>query len=344
MREITPETATDYLRETGRVPEGREVTVQALGGGVSNVVMRVDVEGQAPFVLKQARERLRTEAYWISQLDRIWTEKAALEWLATFLPVGTVPEVLFADPENFLLAMTCAPLDATVWKGRLLAGEVDPAVARRAGEVLGAIHAETSGHPDLKGHWADLVVFDQLRIDPFYRTIARVHPDVSPQVEALLARMRDMPRACLVLADFSPKNILVHARGLTVVDFETAHAGDPAFDLGFFLSHLLLKAVRARPDHEPYLALTRSFQDAYLGRFDAGEEDIAFGRRVNAHAAACALARVDGTSPVDYLDPRARETVRRFARTALQVGPPTWDALLGLLAREMRYKDHQISG
>ena len=123
--------------------------------------------------------------------------------------------------------MTCAPPDATVWKGRLLAGEADPAVARRAGEVLGTIHAETSGHPDLKGRWADLVVFDQLRVDPFYRTIARVHPDLAPQVEALIARMRGVPGACLVLADFSPKNILVHSRGLTLVDFETAHAGDP---------------------------------------------------------------------------------------------------------------------
>ncbi len=336
MREITPESAADYLRETGRVPEGREVAVRALGGGVSNVVMRVDVEGLAPFVLKQARERLRTEAYWASRLDRIWTEKAALEWLATLLPMGTVPQVLFDDPENFLFAMTCAPPDATVWKGRLLAGEADPAVARRAGEILGTIHAETSGHPDLKGRWADLLVFDQLRIDPFYRTIARVHPDLSPQVEALIARMRGVPGACLVLADFSPKNILVHPGGLTLVDFETAHAGDPAFDLGFFLSHLLLKAVRAAPAHEPYLALTRSFLDAYLGRFEAGEEDNAFGRRINAHASACALARVDGTSPVDYLDLGARETVRRFARAALRIGPASRDALLGLLAQEMR--------
>ena len=29
----------------------------------------------------------------------------------------------------------------------------------------------------------------------------------------------------------------------TLVDYETAHMGDPAFDLGFFLSHLFLKAL-----------------------------------------------------------------------------------------------------
>ena len=119
-------------------------------------------------------------------------------------------------------------------------------------------------------------------------------------------------------------------------EVDPAHAGDPAFYLGFFLSHLLLKAVRAAPEHAPYLALMRTFWDAYLGRIDAGREEIAFRRRVHAHAAACALARVDGTSPVDYLDPRARETVRRFARAALRTGPPTWDALLGLLAHEMQ--------
>ena len=48
----------------------------------------------------------------------------------------------------------------------------------------------------------------------------------------------------LVLGDFSPKNILVHAGGLVLLDFECAHAGDPAFDLGFFLTHLVLKEIR----------------------------------------------------------------------------------------------------
>ena len=55
----------------------------------------------------------------------------------------------------------------------------------------------------------------------------------------------DRPEAerTLVLGDFSPKNILVHAHGLILLDFECAHAGDAAFDLGFFLSHLLLKTI-----------------------------------------------------------------------------------------------------
>src|SRR5262245_38439400 len=210
--------------------------------------MRVAYEGRRRFVLKQARERLRTRGHWVGCLDRIWTEHAALECLAPLLPSGAVPAVLFADRENYLFAMTSAPLDAVVWKERLLGGVAEMDVARDAADLLGTIHATTIDHPALaraNGPLADTVVFDQLRIDPFYRTIARVHPQVATAVDRLCSPPDNLAHRCFVHADFSPKNILVHSQGLTLVDFETAHGGDPAYDLGFVLSHLLLKAARS---------------------------------------------------------------------------------------------------
>jgi 5-methylthioribose kinase len=334
MREVTPESAVEYLRDAGHVPEGRSIVVRALGWGVSNIVMRVDAEGMAPYVLKQARERLRTRALWISRLDRIWTEKAAMELLATFLPEGTVPRVLFDDRDNYLFAMSLAPEDSVVWKEQLLAGNADPRVARRAGEILGTIHARTINHPALAGRLSDTLIFDQLRIDPFYRTIARTHPQIANHVDALTASLLNVADPCLVLADFSPKNILVHAHGLTLVDFETAHAGNPAYDLGFFLSHLLLKAFRASPREEPYLELMRTFWEAYFESSGVRSRDELVARSCG-HLAACALARVDGTSPVDYLDEPARAAVRRFALHALEHPGIAWNDLLAIAAREM---------
>jgi 5-methylthioribose kinase len=215
----------------------------------------------------------------------------------------------------------------------------NPEVARAAGTLLGTIHATTFDHPSLSnGPLADTVVFDQLRLDPFYRTIARVHPEIAAPVEALIAPPLDLPGQCFVHADFSPKNILVHARGLTLVDFETAHAGDPAYDLGFVLCHLLLKAARAASAATPApdAALMDAFLDAYRRPIAALPFDLAaLDRRAAAHAAACALARIDGKSPVDYLDAPRQDAVRRFARTALLDRSVSCARLVPLLAQKM---------
>jgi 5-methylthioribose kinase len=155
-----------------------------------------------------------------------------------------------------------------------------------------------------------------LRIDPFYRAVAGAHPEIAPRIDALIAAMSGNTRRCLVLADFSPKNILVHSRGLTLVDFETAHAGDPAFDIGFFLSHLYLKGFRGGASHDPgpFLELIRAFLAAYSANRDVagliGPHPYGDSPPVLWHTAACMLARVDGKSPVDYLDEDARQLVR----------------------------------
>jgi 5-methylthioribose kinase len=47
--------------------------------------------------------------------------------------------------------------------------------------------------------------------------------------------------------------------------------------------------------------------------------------------AACSLARIDGKSPVEYLDADQQAIARSFAREALLTAPATWDDLCGLL-------------
>ena len=337
MRELNPDNTAAYLRETGRVPDDAVVEVRELAGGVSNVVLRVDVAGRDPFVIKQCRERLRVAMEWRARLDRIWAERAALDVLAEILPPGTVPEVLFEDRPNYLFAMTCAPDDSVTWKARLMEGDADPEIAARLGTILGTIHAEAPGHPTLWQVLADTSLFDELRVDPYYRTVARAHPELAPRIDALIASM-DLPRSerTLVLGDFSPKNILVHAHGLILLDFECAHAGDAAFDLGFFLSHLFLKTIhmgRRLPAARPvYLELIGRFWAAYLRRIDQGSwrrPDLV--SRAIEHTAACLLARVDGKSPVEYLEPAEQVLVRRLAIAALRDSPGDLEAMLGLL-------------
>ncbi|WP_337175197.1 aminoglycoside phosphotransferase family protein [Paludisphaera sp.] len=338
MRELTPDTTADYLRETGRIAPGVAASVRELSGGVSNVVLRVDVDGRPPFVVKQCRERLRVAVEWRARLDRIWVEHAVLRVLGSLLPADAVPSLLFEDRGEYLFAMTCAPDDAETWKARLLRGDADPAVAATLGDLLATIHVDAPGHPGFDPTLADTSLFDELRVDPYYRATARAHPRLESRFDALIAGM-DLPRERrgLVLGDFSPKNILIHAGGLVLLDFECAHLGDPGFDLGFFLSHLALKRIHGAIDDRAFHALVDGFLGAYEARLGdrlgpAGEVRT----RGIAHAAACLLARVDGKSPVEYLDAPGRDVARRSALALFDAVPDGWDAMIRVLDAEAR--------
>src|SRR5437773_1465634 len=81
---------------------------------------------------------------------------------------------------------------------------VDPDIARRLGTILGTIHAEAPRHPALRTTLADTSLFDELRVDPYYRTIARRHPDLAPRIDGLIASMnRPDDERMLVLDDLS---------------------------------------------------------------------------------------------------------------------------------------------
>jgi 5-methylthioribose kinase len=51
------------------------------------------------------------------------------------------------------------------------------------------------------------------------------------------------PEGALVHADVQAGNILLHEQGPKLLDAEIAHVGDPAFDLGTLLAHLLIPAA-----------------------------------------------------------------------------------------------------
>ncbi|MES2794053.1 MAG: phosphotransferase [Planctomycetota bacterium] len=336
MLELDADNTLDYLRRRGDVPDLDQARVEMLGWGVSNVVLRVTRPGSDDLIIKQCRTQLRTKTEWISRLDRIFREIGMLRLLAPLLPSGVIPQVLFEDRENYLFAMEAFPADHVVWKQALLEGQLDLSIADRLGDYLSTVHAQTSFRPDLAAEWGDLEVFDQLRLDPFYRYLARVRPEVSGPIERLIQENLTTS-CCIVLADFSPKNILLAGDRLALVDFETGHYGDPAFDLGFFLSHLLLKAVRDAAQFDAFAELTRRFWKHYRAGLEGVQQHAEFAesalfRRTQGHLAGCLWARVDGKSPVDYLNlETSRQQVREFSRSLFESPATTWDETLARL-------------
>ncbi len=315
---LSSDTVAAYLAGRGLPTEGRPGEVRELGGGVSNVVLAVGA-----YVVKQALPRLRVSEEWLAKRERAVTEGEALR-LAHRLTPGRVPEVFDIDREACALTIARAPAGWRSWKTALLAGDVDPAVAEELGRILAAWHVDSAGDEQVAHRFDDWQAFDQLRLDPYHRTVARRHPDLAGAVHRLMAEMEER-RMAFVHGDFSPKNVLVGDTGLWVLDFEVAHYGDPSFDLAFMLNHLSLKAI-----HRPQAAARyRRCAEVFLAAYGHGAPQLAAtSERLARHLGCLMLARVDGKSPAEYLTAEGRERARRKGRRLLLRPPCSLDDLL----------------
>jgi hypothetical protein len=99
-----------------------------------------------------------------------------------------------------------------------------------------------------------------------------------------------------------------------VLDFEVMHTGNPVFDLGFVSAHLLCKYLRI--EDEKQCSLLRetaiSFIDSYVQTCN-----IEVAKSLPHHVAVIALARVEGVSPVNYLDEGGKARVQSVTKAAL---------------------------
>ncbi len=353
MFEVNASNVLVYFADSGR-PQWEQLglgtdalaksTAAELAWGVSNIVIRVDTPVRS-FVVKQSREQLRTEINWFSQLDRIWREVDVLKTLATLLPAEAVPQVLSEDRDNYLFTMEAIDADHRVWKADLLDGVFDSSIAETLAEHLAAIHRGSTGNAEIAERTSDQTVFDELRLDPFYRYVAETCTRFSEPLNSLIDRTSQRTD-CLVLADFSPKNILLTSDGPVIVDFETGHYGDPGFDIGFFLSHLLLKTVKHHERMAEAIVPARRFWQIYSEQLSADpapawlidrSRDSGFERQSVEHLAACTLARVDGKSRVNYLhEPWQPDFIRNFCEDLLTDVQPRITAAFDLLERSLK--------
>jgi 5-methylthioribose kinase len=313
----------DYLAGHGLWPSGLPMSVRELGGGVSNTVLLV--EGKGPggedrrWVVKQSLEKLRVQDDWRSERSRIFREAEAIQALSPALGPETVPQIVHVGHDDYLFVMTAAPAGSATWKEALLEGQVNMGVARQAGKLLARMITASRDDPSFRTAFADRTVFDQLRIDPYYRTTAARHPDVRLFIQRLIDESWQI-RNSLVHGDFSPKNMLVQDTHVFLIDFEVVHWGDPAFDAGFLLNHLFLKAFHQPQFAGPYFWAAREFWGE-LVREAAGAALVDFERMTMRHLGALMLARIDGKSPIEYIrDETTKEHARRFSKWLMLEG------------------------
>jgi tRNA A-37 threonylcarbamoyl transferase component Bud32 len=326
---VDDEGLLEALRACGLLRRGEEARLRPLTGGVSSDVFRVETRGGRTLVVKRSIPQLRVKAEWLAPVERIAGEVRWLR-LARSIDPRLAPEVLAEVPQAHVFAMEyLEPAAYPVWKDEMAAGRVDPAFAGEVGRDLALIHARTAGRPEIAAAFDTYPFFFDLRVSPFLLFTADRHPDVGPRLRGLADDL-GRRKVALMHGDVSPKNILVGPRGPVFLDAETTAYGDPAFDLAFCLTHLLLKTVWLRPHREAVMASFEALRGAYAAGL-TWEAPEALSARAAPLVTALLLARVDGKSPAPYLTDAADQgLVRRSAKRLLGLADLDLDGLAAL--------------
>jgi aminoglycoside phosphotransferase (APT) family kinase protein len=310
-----------YLRETGRITPVDDPRVTVLAGGVSNRTVLVEMADGRDWVVKQALAKLRVQVDWFSDPARIHREADGLRWLARIAPPGTITPLVFEDRANHILAMTAVPQPHENWKSMLLRGDLRSEHIAQFAVLLGTIHRVSHERQDeLVPVFGDRGFFETLRLEPYYEYTATQVPEAALFYAALLAETLAIA-ITLVHGDYSPKNVLVHDDRLILLDHEVIHFGDPGFDLGFSLTHLLSKAHHLPEKRAAFADAARSYWSIYEETVAAADWTNGLEARAVRHTLCCLLARVAGRSPLEYLSAEER-AAQRSAVLALMAEPP----------------------
>ncbi|MTA48583.1 MAG: phosphotransferase [Actinobacteria bacterium] len=310
---LTSDTVLAYLIEKQIISASDQAEVEVLTGGVSNVVLAITTKNQK-MVLKQALAELMVAQKWEADQRRAIVEANAIALFHKLSP-DQVPNLVFLDPERFILILDRVPVGSTVWKSDLLDGVINPDIAEVLGATLAQWHNFGEKDKEARLQFMEDSLFEQLRIDPFYRFVAAKNEALKPVISRLIYELEG-DKTTIVHGDFSPKNIMVGMDDqVYILDFEVTHVGNPVFDLAFLLAHLLCKKFRTdEPLEEKLLgAAAERFINAYEGIRPIASS-------LSLHTALIALARVEGKSPVNYLDSNKQNALVSYTKDILGKG------------------------
>lgn len=316
-----PDDLIAYLRHARHIAADETPRVEVLQGGVSNRTVLVEHESGESWVLKQALEKLRVAVDWFSSPERIHREASGLRWLGKIVP-GTLPRLIFEDHDAHILAMDAVPHPHENWKRMLLDGRLDLNHIAQFAALLGTIQRRAyEGRAEIAPHFEDRSFFESLRLEPYYLYTATQVPEATIFLNTLVDETRDT-LLTLVHGDYSPKNVLVWQDRLMLLDYEVIHWGDPAFDVGFSMTHLLSKAHHIREKRSDFQQAALHYWRTYCAEIETLEWAQALEPRAVRHTLACLLARVAGRSPLEYLDSDKRNR-QREAILPIMADPPT---------------------
>jgi fructosamine-3-kinase len=333
-----PDQLLTYLHKTKRILPTDKPQCVTMAGGVSSRTVWVQRETHPDWIIKQSLEKLRVQVDWFSAPERIHIEAHGLRCLSTIIP-NHVPAFVFEDLEFHILAMSAIPQPHDNWKTLLLTSEPDINHAIQFGELLAYIHNAVETDDEVVNPFSDTTFFTELRLEPYYAYSGTQIPQAQKFLHELIADTQQRKQT-LVHGDYSPKNVLVYENRLYILDYEVMHFGDPAFDIGFSLTHLLSKAHYRKMYRHNFIRMASAYWQTYATAIS--QQFLSQSLEIYAvrHTLACLMARAYGRSPLEYLDSHHRQRQRDIVLDLLDLDIKTMAELINRFEQRLELSEH----
>ncbi len=297
-----------HTRQLLSLPPDGSCTVEELGGGFLNTVLRVSA-GDRSVVVKQALDALRLFPDLKVTTDRIVFETEGLRVLDGLFPAGTVPSVLHFDDTHRILVMSDLGKRPSL-ETDLEQGHVDLAVADKLGGFLSTLHRQTWDDPALRERF-DNEAMQGLRYEYCFYFVE--DPELN-RVARRLAETFTEAKQALLHGDFWTASVIAAEDRVHTFDLEFVNYGHPAQDAGFILAHYLLHAYNNPRIADGIFDAADRIWNAYAGGM-GGQLPEDTETTALRQAGLEMLFRIDGINQVDYItDDGVKTRIRKAAR------------------------------
>ncbi len=327
---ITIETrCRSLLLDLDLISQDERIDVEVLSGGVSSEIACVKT-GNLSYCAKFALAKLNVVADWYAPIHRNVTEYHWLDFVSRICPGNTPKLYGQSQSVNGFVMEHISGENVRLWKQDLFQNQVKISDIVSVAISLGSIHTASTHAGFNRQKFQNMSDFHALRLSPYFVAMIEKYPHIR---EALLQISEELSsnQIALIHGDVSPKNILFRGNTPIFLDAECATMGDPIFDVGFCLNHLVLKALHMPGKGRDLLKSCRVFWRTYSGHIDwEGADD--FEKRLCRLLPALLLARVDSKSPVEYLLKDEKERIRETSMPLIQSPVDTLSSYLAHIA------------
>ncbi len=298
----------------GLLSENQKYFSKKITDGVSSDIWHVKTPDNE-FCIKRALPKLSVKEDWYAPIDRNNYEAKYFSHCKIIKP-NSFPKILGHDSKNYILAMEWFDnKNFIVWKKKLLEKSVSLKDGKRIGKLLGLIHKFFFKKKKYKEIFLNDKTFYDIRIEPYLVFTSKFYPEFTDSYKNTIDFLTKN-KSTVIHGDFSPKNILLGKNYPVILDAETACWGNPVFDLAFFNNHIILKSIINKEIFKSYLMLSNNFIESYMANFTVINNNN-FIRKFITMQGLLILARVDGKSPVEYLNKKSKSLARNLAKNIL---------------------------